>query len=209
MIQCKIEWSGDAEDVVVVVKSLASFVERVFIPVSVVPPPVSAAPPPVSAGMPQIVLPPSPGGARATVAPDQPWVSPSAEVPDSGAPSLPQATEEQLADGADMWMGLLVMWDRGFDDQSAEQPDRLGALSRAIMEGGSRMFAVLRHYGGLTRLVRSLLATMPKKRARRISENIAQVSSAAGIPVVSDYLEYTEEYLSKEYHNDKFNYAEY
>lgn len=201
MIQCKVEWSGEADDVVSVLKGLGAFVAQIS--------PRPSAPPPVSAGMPPVVLPPAPDESHPTVAPDQPWVSPGAEVPDSGAPSLPQATEEQLADGADMWMGLLMLWDRGFNDPDAEQPDRLGALSRAIMEGGSRMFACLRHYGGLTRLVRSLLATMPKKRARRISENIAQVSSAAGIPVVSDYLEYTEEYLSKEYHNDKFNYAEY
>jgi hypothetical protein len=137
-----------------------------------------------------------------TVAPDAPWTQTEpSTVPSSGAPSLDKATEEQLAEGADLWMGLLTTWQRGFMDEEAEQPDRLDALASAVTQGGSCMFAALHHYGGLTRLVRSLMAQMPKKRARRIAENIAQVASAAGIPVIADYLEYTKEYLGKEYQN--------
>jgi len=73
-----------------------------------------------------------------------------------------------------------------------------------VMEGGGSMFACLHHYGGLTRMVRSFLATTPKRTSRRIAENIAQVSSAAGIPVISDHLEFTKEYMGREYQNETF-----
>ena len=137
-----------------------------------------------------------------TVAPDAPWTQTEpSEVPSSGAPALDRATEEQLAQGADLWIGVLTAWRQGFMDDEAEQPDRLKILMDAVTQGGTYMFATLRHYAGLTRLVRGLLANTPKKRARRIAENIAQVSSAAGIPVISDYLEYTQEYLGEEYRN--------
>lgn len=113
-----------------------------------------------------------------------------------------RATEGQLAEGADMWMGLLTTWQQGFMDEEAEQPDRLAALSSAMTQGGSVMFAALHHFGGMTALVRSLMPNMHKKRARRIAENITQVASAAGIPHLSTYLEYTREYTGKEYAND-------
>lgn len=137
-----------------------------------------------------------------TIAPDAPWAAAGAGVPDSGGPVLPPATEEQLGEGADLWLGLITTWNQGFMDEEAEQPDRLTSLAKAVTEGGGLMFAVLAHYGGLTLLVRSLTTQIPKKRARRIAENIAQVASAAGIPVIADYLEYTKEYLGEEYHND-------
>jgi len=139
---------------------------------------------------------------EATVAPDAPWVNGKHSVPDSGAPTLDRATEEQLAEGADLWMGLLTTWQQGFGEEGVEQPDRLGLLAQAVTQGGGRMFAALHHYGGLTRLVRSLMAHMPKKKARRLAEHIAQVSSAAGIPVISEALEYDPEYLGEEYRND-------
>jgi len=138
-----------------------------------------------------------------TVAPDAPWVNPTpGEVPDSDGPVYSQATEEQLAEGADLWMGLLMTWQHGFMEEEADQPDRLGALSEAVTQGGGRMFAALAHYGGLTSLVRSMLPGVDKRRARRIAENVASVSSAAGIPVISDQLEYTKEYLGKDYKHE-------
>lgn len=140
-----------------------------------------------------------------TVAPDAPWTVTETGVPDSGAPALDKATEAQLAEGADVWMGVLMQWQSGFGDETAEQPNRLKILSEAVMECGGPMFACLQHYGGLTRMVRSFLATTPKRKARRIAENLAQVSSAAGIPVISDHLEFTREYMSKEYKNAQFS----
>jgi len=139
-----------------------------------------------------------------TVAPDAEWATTDDSVPDSGAPTLDRATEAQLAEGADLWMGVLMQWQDGFGDEEADQPDRLKILSNAVMEGGGSMFACLHHYGGLTRMVRSFLATTPKRTARRIAENVAQVSSAAGIPVISDHLEFTKEYMGREYRNEKF-----
>ena len=139
-----------------------------------------------------------------TVAPDAEWATTDDSVPDSGAPRLDKATEAQLAQGADLWMGVLMRWQEGFGDEEAEQPDRLKILSNAVMEGGGSMFACLHHYGGLTRMVRSFLATTPKRTARRIAENVAQVSSAAGIPVISDHLEFTQEYMGREYKNENF-----
>ena len=140
-----------------------------------------------------------------TVVPDAEWTDTDGSVPDSGAPSLSPAQEAQLAEGADLWMGVLMQWQEGFGDPEAEQPDRLKILSEAVMQGGGPMFACLRHYGGLTLLVRSLLATTPKRRARRIAENVAQVSSAAGIPIISDHLEFTREYMGEEYKNVHFD----
>jgi hypothetical protein len=140
-----------------------------------------------------------------TVAPDAPWTVTETGVPDSGAPALDKATEAQLAEGADVWMGVLMQWQSGFGDETAEQPNRLKILSEAVMECGGPMFACLQHYGGLTRMVRSFLATTPKRKARRIAENLAQVSSAAGSPVISDHLEFTREYMSKEYKNAQFS----
>ena len=139
-----------------------------------------------------------------TVAPDAEWATTDDSVPDSGASRLDKATEAQLAEGADLWMGVLMQWQSGFMDPDAEQPDRLKILSNAVMEGGGSMFACLHHYRGLTRMVRSFLATTPKKTARRIAENVAQVSSAAGIPVISDHLEFTKEYMGREYRNEQF-----
>jgi len=139
-----------------------------------------------------------------TVAPDAEWAVTDDSVPDSGAPRLDKATEAQLAEGADLWMGILMQWQEGFMDPDADQPDRLKILSGAVMEGGGSMFACLHHYGGLTRMVRSFLATTPKRTSRRIAENIAQVSSAAGIPVISDHLEFTKEYMGREYQNETF-----
>ena len=139
-----------------------------------------------------------------TVAPDAEWATTDDSVPDSGAPRLDKATEAQLAEGADLWMGILMQWQDGFMDEDADQPDRLKILSGAVMEGGGSMFACLHHYGGLTRMVRSFLATTPKRTSRRIAENIAQVSSAAGIPVISDHLEFTKEYMGREYQNETF-----
>ena len=139
-----------------------------------------------------------------TIAPDAEWATTDNGVPDSGAPRLDKATEAQLAQGADLWMGVLMRWQEGFGDEEAKQPDRLKILSNAVMEGGGSMFACLHHYGGLTRMVRSFLATTPKRTARRIAENVAQVSSAAGIPVISDHLEFTQEYMGREYKNEKF-----
>jgi hypothetical protein len=43
---------------------------------------------------------------------------------------------------------------------------------------------------------------LDKRTARRMAENIASVSSAAGVPVISDQLEYTSEYLGEEYKHE-------
>ena len=43
-----------------------------------------------------------------TVAPDADWAVTDDSVPSSGAPALSRATEAQLAEGADLWMGVLM-----------------------------------------------------------------------------------------------------
>lgn len=197
---------GESEELVKVINATMTHLAGILAPKRVVVsrrgPKTAAAPAPRPSITPSAT--PSatpPAESPPTVAPDAPWVSTSQGVPDSGAPALDRATEEQLAEGADLWMGVLTTWQQGFGEEGVEQPDRVKILSDAMTQGGGRMFAALHHYGGLTRLVRSLTANVPKKRARRLAEHIAQVSSASGIPVISDYLEYDKEYLGEEYRN--------
>ena len=190
---------GEADELVAVTQVFMAHLARII------------GPRPVSVGVqtkaaPAAEPPAAPASAKEsppTVAPDAPWVDTEpAEVPSSDGPIYARATEEQLAEGADLWMGLLTTWQQGFMDPEAEQPDRLDVLSRSMSQGGGRMFGVLYHYGGLTMLVRSLMPGLDKRTARRMAENIASVSSAAGVPVISDQLEYTSEYLGEEYKHE-------
>lgn len=134
--------------------------------------------------------------------PGEVWPAPEVDLPTSDpkpdAPALrlpPQTSPhpEHVRIGCDVWYGLLSQWLINFDIEG-DQPDRAKILMDTFCDSSIEMLAFLRYCGGLTRLVLTLQPDLPKKRIRHLAENIAQVSSALGLPGVSDSLEYSREY---------------
>lgn len=134
--------------------------------------------------------------------PGEEWPLPDTDLPTSDpkpdAPALrlpPQTSPhpEHVRIGCDVWYGLLSQWLINFDIEG-DQPDRAKILMDTFCDSSIEMLAFLRYCGGLTRLVLTLQPDLPKKRIRHLAENIAQVSSALGLPGVSDSLEYSREY---------------
>ena len=132
-------------------------------------------------------MPSSPASAPPSPAP---WATPE----NNPLSHLPPPTPEQVREGCNAWLGLTSEWARGFGDEAVDQPDRAKLIVRTMEAHSRDLFAFLRHCQGLTALVRTVHPKWSKKEARLIAENIASVTSAVGIPVIADYLEYTTEY---------------
>lgn len=102
------------------------------------------------------------------------------------APPSPEAVQA----GSASWYGLIELWEQGFGQDLADQPNRTEALLQTMNQHSSDVFAFLRYCDGLTRAVVTCFPHMDRKRARQIAENVAQVASAMGIPGIADHLEY-------------------
>ena len=147
--------------------------------------------------------------APSTIVPDAPWAQATPPLPTStdDAPRvvktsvLSKEQERLAAEGADVWHGLALAWLDGFGEERAHQPDRVSLFRDVMNENAGPVFACLRASNNdLTRLIQSVLPTKyTKAQARRLAENIAQVTSALGYPEFSNALLYTPEYTSKEY----------
>lgn len=203
----KFEFEGSPEELKVFIEMLRGYG---FAPAPAMVPPSASAP----------TIPAEPGVVRfmrptdqtdSTISPDSDlWKSRSAgpghlddhSEPPTSDPSpdhppvrvTPSPHPELVRAGCDIWYGILDRWLVNFDAEG-EQHDRAKILLDTFSESSTEILAFLRYCGGLTRLVLTLKPELPKKRIRHLAENIAQVSSALGLPGISDQLEYTREYI--------------
>ena len=102
---------------------------------------------------------------------------------------------ELIREGVSAWYNLVEAWEKNFGVEGAEQPNRVQIMEEALTDDSRAIFAYLRDCEGLTKAIEKIfLADWGRKKCRRIAEHIAQVSSAMGVPVMSDLLEFDKEY---------------
>ena len=100
-----------------------------------------------------------------------------------------------IREGVSAWYNLVEAWEKNFGVEGAEQPNRVQIMEEALTDDSRGIFAYLRDCEGLTKAIEKIfLAYLGRKKCRRIAEHIAQVSSAMGVPVMSDLLEFDKEY---------------
>lgn len=102
---------------------------------------------------------------------------------------------ELVREGVIAWYNLVEAWEKNFGVEGAEQPNRVEIMELALTDDGRAIFAYLRDCKGLTKSIEKIfLADWGRKKCRLLAEHIAQVSSAMGVPVMSDLLEFDKEY---------------
>ena len=102
---------------------------------------------------------------------------------------------ELIREGVTAWYSLLEAWEKNFGVEGAEQPNRVQIMEEALTDDSRAIFAYLQDCKGLTKSIEKLfLADWGRKKCRLLAEHIAQVSSAMGVPVMSDLLEFDKEY---------------
>jgi hypothetical protein len=100
-----------------------------------------------------------------------------------------------IQEGVSAWYSLIVAWEKNFGVEGAEQPNRVQIMEEALTDDSRAIFAYLHNCKGLTKAIEKIfLCDWGQTKCRRIAEHIAQVSSAMGIPVMSDLLEFDKEY---------------
>jgi len=120
----------------------------------------------------------------------------------------PFYSQDKLRSGSQALYGLIEVWKKNFDLEDTEQPDRMKALTSAMMVHGDEIMTFLKYSKGLTTSILELFPPMPSadelqiidhaKFHRRIACNIAQVSSVS-MPELCDFLEPHANYLEQRF----------
>jgi hypothetical protein len=101
---------------------------------------------------------------------------------------------KRVRDGVAAWYNLITEWSKNLGVEGEPQPNRVAILEEALTDDGRSIFAYLQSSGGLTKSIYDIFPEWGIKQCRRVAEHIAQVSSAMGVPLISDLLEFTKDY---------------
>jgi hypothetical protein len=101
---------------------------------------------------------------------------------------------KRVRDGVSAWYNLITEWSKNLGVEGEPQPNRVALLEEALTDDGREIFAYLQSSGGLTKSIHDIFSEWDIKQCRRVAEHIAQVSSAMGVPLISDLLEFTKDY---------------